>query len=83
MSIDETDFEELLPLLQDENAPSAPTEARQAVENFVDLVELLMKPLPLPPAGSSSLTQASLDHPGQASVSQSHPLSAEEVQGHD
>jgi len=62
MRIDDTDFEEILALLGPENIPADPVEARQAVENFVDLVELLMRPLPLPPAGSSTLRQLPLDH---------------------
>jgi len=33
--------------------------ARQAIENFVDLVETLMRPLPLPPEGKSSFKQPS------------------------
>ena len=49
MRIDDEDYEEILALLPDENIPSAPTEARQAVENFVDLVELMTRLLPLPP----------------------------------
>jgi len=59
MRIDDTDFEEILALLPQENIPADPTEARQAVENFVDLVELLMRPLPLPPAGATSFRQPS------------------------
>jgi hypothetical protein len=54
MRIDDTDIEELLALFNQEDIPSDPTLARQAVENFVDLVELLMRPLPLPSPGSSS-----------------------------
>ncbi len=59
MKIDDTDFEELLALLGPENVPEDPLEARQAVENFVDLVELLMRPLPLPPTGGSSFKRPS------------------------
>ena len=59
MPIDDTDFEEILALLGHENIPTDPLEARQGVENFVDLVELLMKPLPLPPPGGSSFKQPS------------------------
>lgn len=59
MKIDDSDFEEILALLPKESIPTDPTEARQAVENFVDLVELLMRPLPLPPAGATSFKQPS------------------------
>jgi hypothetical protein len=61
MKIDDPDFEEILALLPKENIPSDPVEARQAVENFVDLVELLMRPLLLPPADSSMPRQLPLD----------------------
>lgn len=61
MKIDDTDFEEILALLNHEDVPSDQAEARQAVENFVDLVELIMRPLPLPPPGASSFKQPSSD----------------------
>ena len=67
MSIDDTDFEELLALLNHGDVPSDPTEDRQAVENFVDLVELLMRPLPLPPAGATSIKQPSSGSPKPSS----------------
>ncbi len=54
MRIDDNDYEEILALLPPESVPSDPVEARQAIENFVDLVELLAKPLPLPPPDGSS-----------------------------
>jgi len=81
MGIDDTDFEEILALLPKENIPADPVEARHAVEQFVDLVELLMTPLPLPPAGSSSFKQPSSGLREQVPESQSHPLSTEEVRG--
>lgn len=59
MPIDDADFQELLELLPKESIPADPTPARQAVENFVDLVELLMRPLPLPPSGLSSFREPS------------------------
>ena len=59
MPIDDTDFEEILALLPQEDIPADPVEARQAVENFVELVELLMRPLPLPPSGASSFKSPS------------------------
>ena len=49
MKIDDNDFEELCALLGKEDVPTDPIEARIAVEKFVDLVELLAQPLPLPP----------------------------------
>ena len=61
MRIDERDFEEILALLPKENIPADPTEALQAIENFVDLVELLMRPLPLPSAGDTSFKPPSSD----------------------
>lgn len=36
------------------------TELRQHIENLVDLVELLMQPLPLPPAHTAGLTRYTL-----------------------
>jgi hypothetical protein len=57
MRLDDSDYEELLALFNPEDVPTDPVEARQAIENFVDLVELLMRPLPLPPAGASSFRQ--------------------------
>lgn len=62
MGIDDTDFEEILALLPKENIPVDPVEARQAVENFVELIALLVRPLPLPPKGSSSFKQPFLTH---------------------
>lgn len=61
MKIDDPDFEEIFALFLKENIPADPAEARQAVENSVDLVELLMRPLPLPPAGETSLKPLSSD----------------------
>ena len=63
MRIDDADYEELLALFPKESVPTNPTEARQPIENFVDLVELLMRPLPLPPAGASSFKPPSSDSP--------------------
>lgn len=83
MPIDETDFEELLTLFNPEDIPSDPTEARQAIENFVDLVELLMKPLLLPPEGSSSFKQPSSDLPESSSPRPLPTGSTQEVQGRD
>ena len=57
MTITDQEFEELLSCFDPKDVPSDPVEARQAVEKFVDLVELLMRPLPLPPAGGSSFKQ--------------------------
>jgi hypothetical protein len=67
MQIDDTNFEEILALLPQESIPSDPVKARQVVENFVDLVEFLMRPLPLPSAGSSSFKQPSSDSPKPSS----------------
>jgi len=47
--ISDEEYEELLALCDPETIPSNPIEARQALENFVDLVEILLRPLPLPP----------------------------------
>ena len=83
MRIDDNDFEEILALLPKGSIPADPTEARQAVENFVDLVELLMRPLPLPPAVGTSFKPHSLDSPEPASPSPQSPGSVSEGQGHD
>ena len=83
MKIDDADYEATLAFLPKESIPADPTEARQAVENFVDLVELLMRPLPLPPAGKSSFKPLSSDIQGPASPSPRSIGSASEVQGRD
>jgi hypothetical protein len=59
MRLDDKDFEELLALCNPDEVPNDPVEARQAIENFVDLVELLMRPLPVPPGETSSLKKLS------------------------
>lgn len=73
MRITDAEYEELLALFPKKSIPADPTEARQAIENFVDLVELLMKPLPLPPVGASSFKQPSSDSPRPPSQSSSLP----------
>ena len=83
MRLDDTNFEEILALLPKESIPADPTEARQAVENFVDLVELLMRPLPLPPTGKTSFKPLSSGIQGPASPSPRSTGSASEVQGRD
>lgn len=83
MRIDDEDYEELLGLFGSENIPADPTEARQVIENFVDLVELLMRPLPLPPAGGSSFTQPSSDSPEPSSPSLPPTEAIQGAQGHD
>jgi hypothetical protein len=48
MRLDDEEYKELLALCNAEDVPDDPAEARQAIENFVDLIDLLMRPLPLP-----------------------------------
>ncbi len=69
MRLNDKDFEEMLALFNPEDVPTDPTLARQAVENFVDLVELLMRPLPLPPAGKTAVKLPSSDFPEASSQS--------------
>lgn len=83
MKIDDADYEAIRALLPKESIPADPTEARQAVENFVDLVELLMRPLPLPPAGKSSFKPPSSDSQGLASRSPRYPGSTSEERDRD
>jgi len=83
MRIDDADYEEMLALFPKESIPTDPTEARQAIENFVDLVELLMKPLPLPPAGGSSFKQPSSDSLTPSSRSSPLPGSTQGFEGLD
>lgn len=83
MRIDDSDYEELLALLGPENVPSDPMEARQAVENFVDLVELLMRPLPLPPAGASAFKQRSSTRREASSLTSPGTVSTPEVESLD
>jgi hypothetical protein len=83
MRIDDTDFEEILALLPKQSIPADPTEARQAVENFVDLVELLMRPLPLPPVGKTTFMPPSSILLEPASQSPRSIGSASEVRGRD
>lgn len=83
MRIDDSDYEELLALFPKESIPADPTEARQAIENFIDLVELLMKPLPLPPTGRSSFKQPSSGSPRPSSQGPRLPRSVSKAAGHD
>ena len=83
MKIGDSDFEEIRALFPQEDIPADPTEARQAIENFVDLVELLMRPLPLPPAGKSSFKPPSSGSQGPASRSLQYPRSTSKEQGRD
>lgn len=46
MRISDKDYEEFLGFFKPEDIPQNPVEARQAIENFVDLVALLARPLP-------------------------------------
>jgi len=63
MKIDDEAYKEILECFDPKDIPSDPTEARAAIENFIDLVEILMKPLPLPPAGGTSFKQLSSETP--------------------
>ena len=81
MGIDDTDFQELLALLPKESIPADPAEARREIENFVNLVELLMRPLP--PAGSSTPRQPSSSLREAFPLSSSNLESTSEVQGRD
>jgi len=69
MRIDDADYERIRAPLPKESIPADPAQARQAVVNFVDLVELLMRPLPLPPTGKTSFKPPSSDIQGPASPS--------------
>jgi hypothetical protein len=53
-TITDEEYEGILACFTPEDVPKDPLEARQAIENFVNLIELLMRPLPLPPPGGSS-----------------------------
>lgn len=57
MRITDEEYKEILACFDLKDIPSDPAEARQVVENFVDLVELLSRPLPLPSQGGSSFKQ--------------------------
>lgn len=83
MKIDDSDFEEILALLPKESIPDDPTEARKAVENFVDLVELLMRPLPLPPEGKTSFKPPSAGIPEPSSLPPQSPGLISVGQGRD
>ena len=83
MRINDADYEELLTLFNPDEIPPDPVEARQAIENFVDLVELLMRPLPLPPAGGYSFKPPSSPHPGPSSLAPSTTRSVSRVEGRD
>lgn len=83
MRIDDADYEELLALFPKQSIPSDPAEARQAIENFVDLVELLMRLVPLPPAGRSSFKQSSPISPKPLPQSSPLPGSIQEFESHE
>ncbi len=83
MKIDDSDFEELKALFPKGSIPDDPTEAPRAIENFVDLVELLMRPLPLPPAGKTSFRPPSSGSQGPASPSPRCPGLTSEERGRD
>ena len=59
MKITDEEYKEILACFDPKDIPADPIEARQAIEDFVDLVELLSQPLPLPPAGGSSFKRPS------------------------
>ena len=52
MKLTDGEYKEIHACFDLKDIPKNPAIARQAIENFVDLVELLMRPLP-PPGGSS------------------------------
>ena len=81
MKITDEDFKEILACFDPKNVPDNLTEARQVIENFVDLVEILMRPLPLPPAGRSSFMQRPSDHREASFQSLSPTGSTQEVPG--
>lgn len=53
MAITDEEFEEILTCFSPDEIPTGLGEARRRVENFVDLVELLTRQLPLPMAEGS------------------------------
>ncbi len=83
MKIDDEDFKEILACFDPKDVPDDPEEARRAIRNFVDLVELLMRPLPLPPAGESSFKQLSSDLPEAASLPLLSTESVSKARGRD
>lgn len=80
--INDTDYEELQEIFNPEDIPTDPTEARQAIENFVDL-EILMRPLQLPSPGDSSFKQPSSNFQEPSSPPLPLTESTQEVQGRD
>uniref|UniRef100_E6QWS1 Uncharacterized protein n=1 Tax=mine drainage metagenome TaxID=410659 RepID=E6QWS1_9ZZZZ len=61
MRISDETFKELLACFDPKDIPAdmSREELRQRLENFVDLVALVMQPLPLPPKGESSFKECS------------------------
>jgi hypothetical protein len=49
MKITNEEFKELLACFDPKDVPKNGEDARQAIENFVGLIELVSRPLPLPP----------------------------------
>ena len=84
MNITDEEVEEILACFSPDEIPKdPPLEARAVIEQFVDLVELLMRPLPLPPAGETSFKQPSSDSQEPASQLPRSSRSTSEVQGRD
>lgn len=69
MKVTDEEYKEILECFEIKDIPSDTVEVRVAIENFVDLVELLMKPLPLPPAGGSSFKLPSSETPPSSPLS--------------
>src|SRR5438105_9687464 len=55
MRVSDEGLKEILACFPAEDVPTDPTEARCAVENFLDLLAIVMRPLPLPPPDRSSI----------------------------
>lgn len=64
MRLSDEDYYAILETLDLETIPDDPVVARQAIESFVDLVEILYRqPMPLPPLGGSSFNNPSSSAP--------------------
>lgn len=57
MPLDDKDYEELLASFNSKDIPADQAQARQAIENFIDLIEFLARPLPQPSETGTSPTQ--------------------------
>jgi hypothetical protein len=61
MRLSDEAFEDMLKCFDSKDIPADRAVARQALENFLDLLKIIMRPLPLPPPGAFSFRDSTSD----------------------